>query len=193
MVLTYKQKSENLWANVEVLDLYEEKNIQPFLSFEDMKVLNDDPKRKLFQEKIKWADELVFVFPIWWGMIPAIMKNFIDSNFEAGFAFRFVKWKTIPLKLLEWKTAKIYATCDGPAIIYNNHIAPLYLEEFLKIYIFWVFWIKVTDFELYDKIRKKTKEQKEEILKKIENHLELENMSFGFKKMICKIVGTNKI
>jgi NAD(P)H dehydrogenase (quinone) len=56
-----------------------------------MKVLNEDPNRKLFQEKIKNSDELIFVFPIWWGNMPAIMKNFFDTNFEAGFAYKFQK------------------------------------------------------------------------------------------------------
>ena len=32
-------------------------------------------------EKIQWADHLVWVHPVWWGGIPAIMKGFIDRLF----------------------------------------------------------------------------------------------------------------
>jgi NAD(P)H dehydrogenase (quinone) len=43
------------------------------------------------QEKILWADEIVLVFPIWWGDMPAIMKNWMDCNFMSGFAFKYEK------------------------------------------------------------------------------------------------------
>jgi NAD(P)H dehydrogenase (quinone) len=33
--------------------------------------------------------------------MPAIMKNFIDTNFAAGFAYKFQKGTPIPKKLLK--------------------------------------------------------------------------------------------
>lgn len=54
------------------------------------------------------ADELVFVFPIWWGDAPAILKNFIDCNFHSGFAFRYENGR--PIGLLKGKSARIIAT-----------------------------------------------------------------------------------
>ena len=35
-----------------------------------------EPDLALAQEAIKWADHLVFVYPIWWGTIPALLKGF---------------------------------------------------------------------------------------------------------------------
>jgi len=61
--------------------LYKKENYQPYLEFQNMKVLNKDPNREKFQKEIKKADEIVFIFPIWWGNMPAILKNFIDTNF----------------------------------------------------------------------------------------------------------------
>ena len=109
---TYRNTSEGYWDKVQVIDLYKKRNYQPYLEFEDMKVLWEDPNREKMQKKIKWADELVFIFPVWWGNMPAIMKNFIDTNFAAWFAYKFQKGTPIPKKLLKWKTAKVYATCD---------------------------------------------------------------------------------
>ena len=40
-------------------------------------------------EKIKWAEHLVFVFPIWWGGMPAMLKGFFDRLFLPGFAFQY--------------------------------------------------------------------------------------------------------
>jgi len=33
--------------------------------------------------------------------MPAILKNFIDTNFSAGFAYKFQKGSVIPKKLLK--------------------------------------------------------------------------------------------
>jgi len=188
IVSTYKKTSESYNDEVDVLDLYEKKNFQPNLEFEDMKILWIDPNREKFQQKILWADELVFVFPIWWGYMPAIMKNFIDTNFSAGFAYKFQKWKTVPKKLLEWRTAKVFATCDGFKYMYNNMLCPMYIEAYLRHYIFWVFGIELVDFELFSKMRKKTPEEKEEMLRKIELDLKAEKVKHGFRDTIHDIL-----
>ena len=39
-------------------------------------------------EDIQWADHLVWVYPVWWGSVPAIMKGFIDRLFLPGFVSR---------------------------------------------------------------------------------------------------------
>jgi putative NADPH-quinone reductase len=41
------------------------------------------------REKIKWADHLVWIHPVWWGGLPALTKGFIDRVFLPGFAFRY--------------------------------------------------------------------------------------------------------
>lgn len=39
------------------------------------------------QEKIAWADVLVFQFPLWWAGVPAILKGWFDRVLVQGFAF----------------------------------------------------------------------------------------------------------
>jgi putative NADPH-quinone reductase len=70
--------------------------------------MGQDPVTKAIQEKILAANELVFIFPIWWGDAPAILKNFIDCNFHSGFAFRYENGKSVGL--LKGKSARIIAT-----------------------------------------------------------------------------------
>jgi len=184
----YKSESEKYWDEIEILDLYSKENFQPNLEFEDMKVLNDDPNREKFQKKIKEAQELVFVFPIWWGNMPAILKNFIDTNFWAGFAYKFQKWSPIPIKLLEWKKARIFTSCDGFKYIYNNYLCPMYLKKYIEIYILWVFWIELKDFKLYDKMRKKSEPEKKEILNDIALDIKRTKMTVDFRKIIKNII-----
>jgi NAD(P)H dehydrogenase (quinone) len=82
------------------------------LHFEDKHNFDDDKNRKHFQEKITQADELVFIFPVWWGGVPGILKNFFDTNLESGFAFKY--GKNGLEKLLVGKTVKVFCTCDAP-------------------------------------------------------------------------------
>lgn len=39
------------------------------------------------QEKIAWADAVIFQFPLWWGGVPAILKGWFDRVFVKGFAY----------------------------------------------------------------------------------------------------------
>lgn len=39
------------------------------------------------QEKLLWADVVIFQFPFWWFGMPAILKGWIDRVFACGFAY----------------------------------------------------------------------------------------------------------
>ncbi|TKH40757.1 NADPH:quinone reductase [Paenibacillus terrae] len=78
-----------------------------------------EPDLIMAQESIKWAEHLVFVFPIWWGSLPALMKGFIDRTFMPGFAFKYQKGKSMPDKLLKGRTARLITTMDGPGWYYR--------------------------------------------------------------------------
>jgi NAD(P)H dehydrogenase (quinone) len=69
-------------------------------------------------QKIKSADHLVFIYPLWWGGFPAIMKGFFDRLFLPGMAFEKIEnsiwWK----KLLKGRTARIITTMDQPTWYY---------------------------------------------------------------------------
>jgi NAD(P)H dehydrogenase (quinone) len=70
-------------------------------------------------EKIKWADHLVWVHPVWWGGLPAITKGFIDRVFLPGFAFQYRENSVWWDKLLKGKTAHIITTLDQPSWYYR--------------------------------------------------------------------------
>lgn len=39
------------------------------------------------QQKLLWADTVIFQFPLWWFSMPAIMKGWIDRVYACGFAY----------------------------------------------------------------------------------------------------------
>ena len=67
-------------------------NFNPVLSLDDMNgqrmgTVADDVKTE--QDFITWADRIIFIYPIWWTGMPAIMKGYIDRVFSYGFAYRY--------------------------------------------------------------------------------------------------------
>ena len=61
----YKMKQKSLGNTVELLELTDKENFQEYATFVDA----------------TQADELVWIFPVWWMDAPAVMKNFWDRNF----------------------------------------------------------------------------------------------------------------
>ncbi len=94
-----------------------------------------EPDLKKSQEDILWADHLVFAFPIWWYIFPAILKGFIDRVFLPGFAFKYKEKSPMSDKLLKGKTADIICTSGAPKVFYffkGGNIGPKLLQNILK-------------------------------------------------------------
>lgn len=49
----------------------------------------DDPLIEKYQEMLKKTDEIIFIYPIWWSDMPAILKGFFDKVFLRDFAFNY--------------------------------------------------------------------------------------------------------
>ncbi|MGF1922908.1 MAG: NAD(P)H-dependent oxidoreductase [Bacteroidia bacterium] len=76
---------------IEIRDLYS-LDFNPTLSLEDMAgqrngIVASDVKQE--QAYISWAEQITFIYPIWWTGMPAIMKGYIDRVFSYGFAYRY--------------------------------------------------------------------------------------------------------
>lgn len=155
--------STKKWDEVEVLDLYKSPLKQDYLTYEDLSEMWKDEKVKKIQEKITWADEIVFVFPIWWWDMPAIMKNFWDNNFTTGFAYKYEKWWK-QVWLLTWKTARIIATSWAPGFFYKIILHIQLLWNFNRI---WFCWMKQKSFTVFWDIDR-TRTDKNKILDRIE-------------------------
>lgn len=72
---------------------------------------------KKAQEDIKWADHLVFVYPTWWGSMPALMKGFIEKVFLPGFAFK--ENGNFYEGCLGNRSAHLIVTMDSPTWFYK--------------------------------------------------------------------------
>jgi NAD(P)H dehydrogenase (quinone) len=160
---TYTEEKRKLRGEVEILDLYKEENHQDFLTFENVKEIPADPNVNRMQEKIAWADELIFVFPLWWYGEPAVMKNFWDKNFTPRFAYHYVNHK--PVGLLKGKTARVFFTSDGP----------WYYQWLLLQPVRQIWWltrlrfcgIKMKSFTVFGSMRERDEKNRERLLLKV--------------------------
>lgn len=71
------------------------------------------------REHFRWADHIVFVYPTWWGTMPALLKGFIDRIFISGFSFVETEGGTGYEPLLRGKTAQMITTMDTPKFVYH--------------------------------------------------------------------------
>jgi len=76
-----------------------------------------EPDLERARALIAWADHLVFVYPNWWGTMPARLKGFLDRVLLPGFAFR--EQDGHYYGLLGPRTAELVTTMDVPPFVYR--------------------------------------------------------------------------
>lgn len=114
----YKKGAKNSGAEVKEIIIADLK-FNPNLQFGYKKRTELEPDLTEAWETIKWAEHLVWVHPVWWGGLPAILKGFIDRVFLPGFAFQYKENSVWWDKLLKGKTAHIITTIDQPSWYYR--------------------------------------------------------------------------
>ena len=102
-----KRRLQDESKEFEVIDLYED-NFDPVLR------ISPEPESKTmlvekYKNLVKAADTLLFIFPVWWYNMPAILKGFIDIVFSPGILDEFDTRKGLR-KMLEGKRAVIINT-----------------------------------------------------------------------------------
>lgn len=109
----YVRGAKNTDAVVSVLHL-RDLNFNPILRFGYRKRTPLEPDLEMALKKIKEADHIVWVFPMWWYGLPALLKGFIDRTFLPGITFAYLPGKALPKKLLTGKTSRLVVTADTP-------------------------------------------------------------------------------
>ena len=99
----------------DVLDLNKE-GFNPIISEEELAIYSSggilDPKVKEYQKRLLAAQQLVLIFPIWWNVMPARLKGWMDKVLLPGFAFT---TDQVPAPLLNHiQQASIFTTTGTP-------------------------------------------------------------------------------
>ncbi|MEW6467929.1 MAG: NAD(P)H-dependent oxidoreductase [Bacteroidota bacterium] len=134
---TVKKTFEQNNKPYKVIDLYE-LNYNPVLSLEELKGKNTEQTLE-FQEMIREARNIVFIFPVWWFRGPAILEGFCDKVFTVGFSYHFKKVigkYGVPVRHLRDKKVLAFISHGAPALpvktIYFNAVKYRFLLGFLS-------------------------------------------------------------
>ena len=86
------------------------------------------------QEAIKWAQHIVFYYPLWMGDMPALLKAFIEQAFRPNFALDYGDEgnKQMPKKLLRGRSARLIVTMGMPALFYRAYYASHSVRSFRR-------------------------------------------------------------
>lgn len=75
-------------------------------------------QNKEFQDKISKTNKIIFIYPVWWNSMPAILKGWFDRVFTNHFSFKYVNKPIlstinkgpVPEGLLKGKKSVIFVT-----------------------------------------------------------------------------------
>ena len=112
----YKNEKEAQGSTVKLVDLYKDKQL-PYLTFENANDVGKLDEVLYYQEQIKWAEEIVVIYPFWWGSMPAILKNWLDQVLTSGFSFTYGD-NGRPMGLLQGRSVRVMTTCGAPKFLY---------------------------------------------------------------------------
>jgi len=77
-------------GEVDLIDLHADR-FDPVMHADDLAAWRHgqsvDPKVADYQARLATADQLVLAFPIWWELMPAMTKGFLDKVLLKGFAY----------------------------------------------------------------------------------------------------------
>lgn len=80
-----------------------------------------DPMVAKYGDMLQGTDELIIIFPIWWGMMPAIFKGFLDKVLLKGVAYRYSDDGEM-LPVFNIHRTLLITTSQGPTALYRHFI-----------------------------------------------------------------------
>lgn len=137
----------------------------PAMNSDDLRLYSrgesPDPLVNKYIAMLQNTDEIIFMFPIWWGMIPAILKGFFDRVLLKGSSFSHSSAGEMVPKL-DISRCLLISTSQGETAIYRP-----YIEDYFTPYI--LNSVGIVDVEWYncEKTSHGPQENREEFLKNI--------------------------
>ncbi|WP_443939685.1 NAD(P)H-dependent oxidoreductase [Pedobacter sp. MW01-1-1] len=152
----------------------DEEGFNPVMTAADLKAFRDkktiDPKVIEYKERLEKADHLVFIFPIWWELMPALTKGFIDKVMFPGVAYDYINRENTRMKplLTKVKGISLITTMNTPKwlyyLLFGNAIKKAFiLGTFFKMGYKNRKWIS------YNQVKAASKEKREKWLVRLEN------------------------
>lgn len=150
---------------VDVLDLHAD-GFDPVMHREDLAAWRQKVPLNSqvldYQERLLEAHELMFIFPIWWELMPAMTKGFIDKVVAKGLLYQQTKKGLFQSKFESLERVQLVTTMATPDLIYrflfgNPICKSLFRGTFRKMGIHRLKWYNFAGVENWTLDRRKAK------------------------------------
>lgn len=175
-ILGLQQKNDE----VDLIHLDKE-DFNPTMSSNDLRAFSlakEEPEKALmmldkkvleYKARLEKADHLVLIFPIWWMLMPALTKGFIDKVIFPAIAYSYNNKGGMVSRLWNLKRVTVITTMNSPANVYETVMGnavwrALLHGTFEAIGITDCKWIN------FSRVKEVTTEQRRQWLENIENY-----------------------
>lgn len=148
-------------------------NFNPVMTANDLKAFRDkepvDPKVTEYKMRIQQADHLIFIFPIWWELMPAMTKGFVDKVIFPGVAYDYTNASNTRMRPL-WTNVKgvtILTTMNTPKLLYSVIFGNA-IKKAMILGTFWKIGYKNRKWLSFNKVKQVSREKREKWLYQIE-------------------------
>lgn len=118
-----------------------------------------DKLARKYMDILGGTREIVYIFPVWWGVEPAIVKGFHDKVLLKDFAWRYTpEGRLEPLLRIDKVT--LLTTSDAPSAVFRA-----YFEEYLPEHVFAAVGMGNASWHNFENIVRSTPEAREEFLR----------------------------
>ena len=118
----------------------DKERFNPVMSSEDLRGFKDrravDPKVIEYKQRLEDAEHLVLIFPIWWELMPAMTKGFIDKVIFPGVAYDYTNKGLMKKKFLKMNGVTLITTMNTASLFYRI----LFGNAIKKAVLFGTFW-----------------------------------------------------
>ncbi|MPM40338.1 FMN-dependent NADH-azoreductase [bioreactor metagenome] len=149
----------------------------PVMTAQDLKAFRDkkaiDPKVIEYKQRLEKADHVIFIFPIWWELMPAMMKGFIDKVIFPGVAYDYINGSNTRMKplLTNIKGVTVITTMNTPKILYRI-IFGNPIQKALMIGTFWKLGYKNRKWISFNMVKQVSIEKRKLWLSKLEKTIQ---------------------
>jgi len=162
-------------ANHEVDVIHLDKDgFNPVMTAEDLNAFRKkkavDTKVIEYKNRIEQVDHLIFIFPIWWELMPAMTKGFIDKVIFPGVAYDYTSERNTAMKPL-WAKIKgvtMITTMNTPSVLFWGIFGNA-IQKALMRGTFWKIGYKNRKWISFNMVKMVTKEKRVKWLENLAN------------------------
>lgn len=118
-----------------------------------------DALARKYMDILAQTNEIVYIFPVWWGVEPAIVKGFHDKVLLKDFAWSYTA-EGLLMPLLRIEKTTVFTTSEAPGVFFNA-----YFNEYLPEHVFTAVGMTNVTWHNFENIVRSTPKAREDFLR----------------------------